>query len=256
MLRYATLVFFACTAVGQDCRQSADPKQLLSELADLSRDRTPSDEAFHHVLPCTPEVVPLQTLLDALQYELTASQKKTIIGYFHIQSPIGVEDVDAISRSSLPGELIDEMLLPIENGDLKLDSNPFHLKADVLARLAQKHVSEETLLRLGAVYRIGGDVSHPIKLDTPQPGYSEAARKAKYSGSVLLSVVIDKDGNTRDIRVIKPLGYGLDEKAIEAVTNWRFRPAMKDGHPVAVQANIEVNFHLLDNPPRDGAAKK
>lgn len=97
----------------------------------------------------------------------------------------------------------------------------------------------------GGVFRIGGDVSQPVKLYTPEPEYSEEARKAKYSGTVLLSVVIDKDGNTRDIKVIRPLGLGLDEKAIEAVTKWRFRPAMKQGHAVAVQANIEVNFRLL-----------
>jgi len=97
----------------------------------------------------------------------------------------------------------------------------------------------------GGVFRIGGDVSQPVPIYKIEPEYSEEARKAKYSGTVLLSVVIDKDGLTRDIHVIRPLGLGLDEKAIEAVTKWRFRPAMKGGHAVAVQANIEVNFRLL-----------
>jgi TonB family protein len=296
ILRYAILVLFACSAVAQDCRQSADPKHLLNELADLSRDRTPSDEAFHSVLPCTSEVVPLQTLLDALQYDLTTSQKMTIISYFHIQSPIRVEDVDAISRSPLPGELIDEMLLPMKYGDLKLDRDAFDLKPDVVSRLGQKHVSEETLIMLGVdlgsipkqtatatlriptisppainadnsgdalskapssdVSQLGGDVSQPVKLYTPEPRYSEDALRAKYWGTVLLSVIIDRNGNTRDIKVVRPLGLGLDEKAIEAVGKWRFRPAMKGGQPVAVRANIEVNFQLLDNTPRVGAAPK
>lgn len=97
----------------------------------------------------------------------------------------------------------------------------------------------------GGVFRIGGDVSQPIPIYKIEPEYSEEARKAKYSGTVLLSVVIDDHGLTRDIHVIRPLGLGLDEKAIEAVTKWRFRPAMKGGHAVAVQANIEVNFRLL-----------
>jgi periplasmic protein TonB len=97
----------------------------------------------------------------------------------------------------------------------------------------------------GGVFRIGGDVSQPIPIYKIEPEYSEEARKAKYSGTVLLQVIIDKDGLTRDIHVIRPLGLGLDEKAIEAVAKWRFRPAMKGGHAVAVQANIEVNFRLL-----------
>ena len=97
----------------------------------------------------------------------------------------------------------------------------------------------------GGVFKIGGDVSQPVPIYKIEPEYSEEARKAKYSGTVLLQVIIDDHGLTRDIHVIRPLGLGLDEKAIEAVAKWRFRPAMKGGHAVAVQANIEVNFRLL-----------
>jgi TonB family protein len=97
----------------------------------------------------------------------------------------------------------------------------------------------------GGVYQIGGEVSQPVPIYKPEPEYSEEARKAKYSGTVLLSIVVDEKGNTRDIHVVRPLGLGLDEKAIEAVSHWRFRPAMRHGHPVAVQAQVEVNFRLL-----------
>ena len=97
----------------------------------------------------------------------------------------------------------------------------------------------------GGVYQIGGEVSQPIPIYKPEPEYSEQARKAKYSGTVLLSLIIDANGNTRDIHVVRPLGLGLDEKAIEAVARWRFRAAMKGGHPVAVEAQVEVNFRLL-----------
>jgi TonB family protein len=95
------------------------------------------------------------------------------------------------------------------------------------------------------VYRIGGDVSAPVLIDKIEPEYSEEARKAKYSGTVLLSIVVDQNGLPRDIHVIRPLGLGLDEKAIEAVTKWRFRPGLKGGRPVATQAQVEVNFRLL-----------
>jgi TonB family protein len=97
----------------------------------------------------------------------------------------------------------------------------------------------------GGVYRIGGGVSSPIPIFKPEPEYSEEARKAKFQGSVMLAIVILADGTTSNIRVIRPLGLGLDEKAIEAVQKWRFRPSMKDGRPVAVTANVEVNFRLL-----------
>lgn len=97
----------------------------------------------------------------------------------------------------------------------------------------------------GGAYRIGGDVAAPILLSKTEPEYSEEARKAKYSGIVLLTIVVDQNGLPRDIRVVRPLGLGLDEKAIEAVRHWRFRPGMKSGKPVAVQAQVEVSFRLL-----------
>ena len=78
-----------------------------------------------------------------------------------------------------------------------------------------------------------------------EPEYSEEARKAKFQGTVILFVVVDEKGNPRELKVIRPLGLGLDQKAIEAVEKWKFRPGMKDGKPVAVQATIEVNFRLL-----------
>jgi TonB family protein len=97
----------------------------------------------------------------------------------------------------------------------------------------------------GGVYRIGGGVSDPVPIFKPEPEYSEEARKAKFQGAVMLSIVIDENGRTRDVRVIRPLGLGLDEKAIEAVLRWRFKPSLKDGRAVAVSANVEVNFRLL-----------
>lgn len=90
-----------------------------------------------------------------------------------------------------------------------------------------------------------GGVTMPVALYKPEPEYSEEARKSKFQGSVRLTIVIDARGNPRDIRVKRPLGLGLDEKAIEAVMKWRFRAATKDGKPVPVMADVEVNFRLL-----------
>jgi TonB family protein len=96
----------------------------------------------------------------------------------------------------------------------------------------------------GGVFRVGGGVSPPRVLENPSPDYSEEARKAKYQGTVVLWLIVDANGKPRDLRVARSLGMGLDQKAIEAVRLWRFQPAMKDGTPVAVQINVEVNFHL------------
>jgi TonB family protein len=79
----------------------------------------------------------------------------------------------------------------------------------------------------------------------PDPTYSEEARKAKYQGVVSLWIVVDSQGNVTDARVVKPLGLGLDEKAVETVRTWRFKPAMRNGAPVPVRVGVEVFFRLL-----------
>jgi protein TonB len=97
----------------------------------------------------------------------------------------------------------------------------------------------------GGVYRPGNGVTNPTVIYQQEPQYSEEARKAKWQGSVLLSLVVDENGKPIDIKVVRPLGLGLDEKAIEAVSKWTFKPGMRDGKPVKVQAQVEVTFRLL-----------
>lgn len=97
----------------------------------------------------------------------------------------------------------------------------------------------------GGVYRVGGGVTSPSLLYKKEPEYSEEARKAKYQGTVLLYVEVDPSGRATNIKVQRSLGLGLDEKAIEAVKQWKFKPGYKDGKPVTVAATIEVNFRLL-----------
>ncbi len=97
----------------------------------------------------------------------------------------------------------------------------------------------------GGVYRVGGGVSAPSLIYKKEPEYSEEARKAKYQGTVTLYVEVDPSGKAVNIRVLHSLGLGLDEKAMEAVRQWKFKPGMKDGKPVTVAASIEVNFRLL-----------
>jgi protein TonB len=95
------------------------------------------------------------------------------------------------------------------------------------------------------IYPAGrGGVSVPEVIYNPEPTFSEEARKSKTQGIVLLMIVVGKDGKPYDIRVRQSLGMGLDEKAIEAVNRWRFRPATLNGQPVTTQIAVEVNFRL------------
>jgi protein TonB len=96
----------------------------------------------------------------------------------------------------------------------------------------------------GGVFRVGGGVSAPKVTYQPDPEYSEEARKAKYQGVCVLSLIVGPDGKPRDVKVARSLGLGLDEKAIEAVNQWKFEAAQKDGKPVAVAINVEVTFRL------------
>lgn len=93
-------------------------------------------------------------------------------------------------------------------------------------------------------YQVGPAISAPVLLHKMDPEYSEEARQAKYQGTVLLYVEVTPEGTATNIRVLRGLGLGLDEKAKEAVAKWQFKPGMKNGQPVTVQAQIEVNFRL------------
>jgi TonB family protein len=104
------------------------------------------------------------------------------------------------------------------------------------------------------VFRIGGGVSAPVPIFRPEPEYSDEARRAKWQGAVLLQVTVDDNGVPQNIQVARSLGMGLDQKAIEAVQKWRFKPGLKDGQPVSVAAVIEVNFRLAQSPEPAAAA--
>jgi protein TonB len=96
----------------------------------------------------------------------------------------------------------------------------------------------------GGVYKVGGGISAPQAISSPDPDYTEEARRAKKQGTCVLWLIVDAAGHPRDLKVVRGLGLGLDAKALEAVRQWRFQPALKDGKPVDVQISVEVEFHL------------
>jgi len=98
------------------------------------------------------------------------------------------------------------------------------------------------------VYRVGGDVVAPRAIFSPEPEYSEEARQGQLQGTCLLWMVVGTDGKTHDVRIVRSLGMGLDERSIEAIRTWRFDPATKNGQTVAVQIKVETSFRLYSSP--------
>jgi TonB family protein len=98
------------------------------------------------------------------------------------------------------------------------------------------------------IYDLGKNLTPPVPIYDPDPPYTKAASKAKYSGRVALAIVVDTEGNVVDAQVIRAAGYGLDESAMDTVRTWKFKPATKDGVPVRVRLSVEVSFKLLGKP--------
>jgi len=91
---------------------------------------------------------------------------------------------------------------------------------------------------------VGGDVKPPERVYSPQPAYTEIARKARIQGVVIVQAIIDKQGNVTNVKVLKGLPMGLEEAAVEAMKQWKFKPATLNGRPVTVYYNLTVNFKL------------
>lgn len=95
------------------------------------------------------------------------------------------------------------------------------------------------------LYHVGDDGTKPPRpIYTPEPEFSEKARRAKYQGTVVLGIIVDRKGNVSRVSLVRALGMGLDQNALEGVARWRFDPATRNGQPVAVEMNIEVSFNL------------
>ena len=150
--------------------------------------------------------------------------------------------------------------IPIEKPELHGDQLTFEVH-DAGARLIRFHATvtgaritgdvevgdQISQLRMAktsttGVYRVGGDVSAPVLIHKSEPHYTEEARRSKLAGAVYLYVVINPNGDPTNIKVVRGLGSGLDEKAIECVKEWKFKPGYKGDQPVNVEATIEVQF--------------
>lgn len=96
----------------------------------------------------------------------------------------------------------------------------------------------------GKLFRVGHGVTPPRVIHAPAPPYTQTSRTARFSGVVVLGMIVGADGNPQDVWITRKVGLGLDQNAIETVRQWKFKPATKDGEPVATTIDVEVTFHL------------
>jgi TonB family protein len=130
----------------------------------------------------------------------------------------------------------------LKKQDRRAETEQMEARAKAI-RKARVHAMEPRAAS-ATMYKAGGDVKSPLLLYKVEPQYSDEARAAKLAGTALLNVVIDVDGRAKEFELMNSLGLGLDEQAVLAIRQWKFKPGEKGGVPVQVQAMIEVNFRL------------
>ena len=144
-------------------------------------------------------------------------------------------------QSRLPGFL--SVLLHVTIITLALISRPISPR-QLPRGLINLALYAPSRLILPADAMAGGGVTAPVLVTEVLPEYSEEARKARFQGTVVLNTVVHEDGSVQVIKVLRGIGFGLDQNAIAAVLQWRFKPARRNGKPVASYLNVEVSFNL------------
>jgi TonB family protein len=161
----------------------------------------------------------------------------------HFRTAIAQQDPTSAEESislDLLARLLDQQDRGDEAKELRARSG-----AIVKAQMSESQASSNKTFPAVFKVNVAEGTTPPKLLKKVEPEYNEDARAAKYQGTVVLQVVIGPDGFAHNIHVMKTLGLGLDEKAVEAVAQWQFSPGVKDGSPVPVAATVEVNFKLL-----------
>jgi TonB family protein len=160
-----------------------------------------------------------------------------------VQSRLTLREGDTLDRDAsrrLNDELvqIDEHLTTSVRGSGSSDAQ----RAGIILRIMLRSTAAQPAT--AASVSVNEGVSAPQVISRVPPEYTEQARQAKWQGTVGLQVIVNEMGIPQEIKIVRPLGMGLDQKAIEAVQQWRFQPGLKDGKPVPVTANLELNFRL------------
>jgi len=142
------------------------------------------------------------------------------------------------------GEPAPALFQPSSDYKIQDETGPFNIVIPYQEVSAQQTgTADNAQQSAGALPTSRSDI--PVLIHKEEHEYTPEARAAKIRGVVILRIEIGPDGTPRVLKVVQPLDPGLDQKAIEAVSKWRFRPATKNGTPISLEANVEVNFRPL-----------
>jgi TonB family protein len=259
-------------------QQSVDYAVGLLKLGDLERNRDNFDEAeaFYaravSLLSSGPEAA--RALVDLGTYALMKKNPEQAIDYFQraqVADPQhagpalmwlavvreqqqNVAETEALYRQALAttdpssaqaATTMDLFARFLERQGRDAEAKPLQDQASALRQELGQHAVAVRQVSAASALRMGPGMTAPSLLYKVEPEYSEEARIAKYQGTVVVTAVIGVDGTAQGMKVVRGLGLGLDDKALQAVSQWRFKPGIKDGQPVPVIAQIEVNFRLL-----------
>jgi TonB family protein len=221
----------------EKCRKKVDGKVVLSLLVDTAG--KPRDIMF---------IQPLYTDLDKLALQFVAADRFN--PGTHDSVPVVVSQSVEVALQGCVEETKNDA--GKKTYQVRLRSQPVQ-KFGTIPQPPEESASllgAESLKSSGdntpGIYRdrVGSVVKAPVPISTAAPEFSDEARREKYSGICMITLIVDAQGVPQNVRVLRALGKGLDEKAMEAVRRYRFKPAMNDGKPVPVMITVEVNFRL------------
>lgn len=164
------------------------------------------------------------------------------------ESPGSLEEIRVIEQVDVEVETPQEAKTAAWVGLEGAEGTFIRQEADVRQDIEPQETNEATETERfrppGSVFRIGAGVTAPRVISQVQPEYPEEARKEGVEGRVILECIVDVDGSIEVVRVVRSLGPALDREAVDALEQWEFQPGMRDGEPVRVALNVEVNFTL------------
>jgi TonB family protein len=206
---------------------------------------------FEFTRPEKPQLAPpvnpsLKVEIKTDQPLTTVDQAQTLLGnVFALNKGDLLDSVPEFWRAYLAAHLDDYDFKQGKEMDFKAGASDTRRSPLSLNRsTGQPPASQETRAPMGTIYRVGPEIRAPKATFSPEPDYSDAARYERFQGVLVVDLVVDRYGKVHNVRMVRPLGLGLDEKAATKIKTWTFEPAMRDGEPVAVEMNVEVSFHL------------
>jgi TonB family protein len=253
----ATVLLTACLLNGQD---TPSPQSPSSPQAPATAEKSvesprPMVRLLRQVLPAYPKDARKAKVEGEVVLEIVIADNGSIKVIHVVSGPPVLADAavkavhlwqyePAVVANTGPGVRTKiTMNFRLHNKNVSVAEGPQELYAPPPATLlpTKQAASEDGT---GPIYTVGGRVTVPHVIYDPEPEYSTAAREAKIEGTVILKFILTAEGKPHDIKVIKSLRSDLDQKANDAVNEWKFEPATKDGKPVAVELVVQVDFRL------------